>query len=119
MGLFESIFGSSGQAQAVDYLDSGVQSQINSAFDAAYYQRQSQLANQYGQAQQQARGQQAMNQYAQQQAMAGLLGNYQMYKEPAKWVYAGRDCSVQEFAELMWPDDEQARLMFVLKHGGV
>lgn len=46
-----------------------------------------------------------------------ILRNAQ--KQMADWVYNGRVCSLNEFTELMWPDDEQARLMFILKHGGV
>ena len=117
MGLFESIFGTTAQAQSGDYLDSRTQSLANQAFDSAYYQHQSQLARQYGQ--QQLQNQQAQSQYAQQQAQAGLLGNYHMYKQEPKWVYNGQSCTLKEFTELMWPDDEPARLMFILKHGGV
>ena len=53
------------------------------------------------------------------QASLAQSMNAQNQYQPPKWVYNGRPCTLKEFTELMWPDDEQARLMFVLKHGGV
>ena len=35
---------------------------------------------------------------------------------PPKWMYNGEFCTAQEFAVKMWPDDEESRLMFLLKH---
>jgi hypothetical protein len=37
--------------------------------------------------------------------------------KPVMWMFNGIACTNSEqFAALMWPDDEQARLMFLLKH---
>lgn len=102
-GLYETIFGTCNENTS-SVVDSRTQGLANQAFNSAY--------NQYAQ-------QQSLNS-AQQAYSQQLLGQYHMYKkEPANWVYNGRDCTLKEFTELMWPDDEQARLMFILKHGGV
>lgn len=92
--LYEMIFGTRAQDSAIDSFASsqGIANSQQSQY------AQNQLANGYNQA---------------------LMAQYQMYRNKPKWVFNGVDCDVQEFAELMWPDDEQARLMFVLKHGGV
>lgn len=60
-------------------------------------------------AQQASLAQQQMNAYTQQMAQQFT---------PPKWVIDGKKFkSSQEFAEHIWPDDEQARLMFALKYG--
>lgn len=33
-----------------------------------------------------------------------------------RWMYDGEPCTAQRFAELMWPDDSEARLLFLLKY---
>lgn len=93
MTFFDSIFGSSPPNPITNSFASN-QGMANANTQYA----QNQLANAYNQQ---------------------LLGQYQMARNKPKWVYAGIECNVQEFADLMWPDDEQARLMFILKHGGV
>jgi len=108
MGLFESIFGKTEEYKQ-DLFDSRTQGLANQAFNNAY--------NQYAQ-------QQSMNsaqsQLAQQAYNQQLMGQYHMYKkEPPTWVYNGRECTLKEFADLMYNDDEQGKLMFILKHGGV
>jgi hypothetical protein len=35
---------------------------------------------------------------------------------PVRWMFNGQFCSVEEFAKCMWPDDEQAQLVFLLKY---
>lgn len=106
MSLFETIFGASSHNQGYqDAFDSRAQGLANQATNTAY--------NQYGQSQL------AQSQLAQQQYNQALLGQYHIYKDKPKWVYNGCECTLKEFTELMWPDDEQARLMFILKHGGV
>lgn len=96
MSFFDNIFGSSPPPpnQAINSY-SGNQGIANQAM--TQYQ-QNQLANAYNQQ---------------------LMGQYQMARNKPRWVYNGVDCNLKEFTELMWPDDEQARLMFILKHGGV
>lgn len=50
------------------------------------------------------------------QAMIGGLGMYQQ-AIPPRWMIDGKTFkSSKEFAEHIWPDDEQARLMFALKY---
>ena len=93
MSLFDSIFGTRAQNSAMNSY-SGNQGIANSTA----WNSQNQLANAYNQQ---------------------LLGQYQMAGNKPRWVYNGVDCNLKEFTELMWPDDEQARLMFILKHGGV
>jgi len=92
--LYERIFGTTAQNAAINSYASS--RSIANSQQSQYAQNQ--LANGYNQA---------------------LMAQYQMYRNKPKWVYNGVDCDVNEFAELMWPDDEQARLMFILKHGGV
>jgi len=107
MSLFESIFGSN--HSQTELMDTRTQGLANQAFNNAY--------GQYAQQQSMAS---AQNQLAGQAYNQALLGQYHMYKkEPPTWVYNGRECSLKEFTELMWPDDDEARLMFILKHGGV
>jgi hypothetical protein len=93
MSLFDSIFGSSPANQAMNSFASNQGIANSNAWTT-----QNQLANAYNQQ---------------------LMNQYQMARNKPKWVYNGIDCDVNEFALLMWPDDEQARLMFILKHGGV
>lgn len=68
---------------------------------------------------------QDLQQYNQLQAIQNAMitgqGMYNMAQQiiPPQWVFNGKACSLQEFAEQIWPDDEAARLMFILKHGGV
>lgn len=93
MGLFDMIFGTSTRDDAIDsYVSS--QSIANSQSQYA----QNQLANGYNQA---------------------LMAQYQMMRQKPRWVYNGIECSLKEFADLMYNDDEQGKLMFILKHGGV
>jgi hypothetical protein len=101
-GLFESIFGS----QAAGSITNPVaQQQANSAFNAAYNQyQQSQLSN-HGS------GQLANNQLAQQYNMAQM----QRY-HPSMWAFNGKDMTVTEFADAVWPEDDPAKTMFLLKY---
>lgn len=93
--LYEAIFGTTAQ---VDIFDSQSQDIANQAFNSAYSQhQQNQLANAYNQQ---------------------LLGQYSMMRQQPRWVYNGVECSLQEFADLMFRDDEEGKLMFILKHGG-
>jgi hypothetical protein len=105
-GLYETIFGTCGQSQT-ELMDTRAQGLANQAFNSAYsqYAQQASMAN----AQQ--------SQLAAQQYTALLQGHY--YKNQCRWMYNGQECTLKEFTELMFPDDEQARLMFILKHGGV
>ena len=93
MSLFDSIFGTSAQNSAMNSYAGNQGIANNTAWTT-----QNQLANAYNQQ---------------------LMAQYQMMRNKPKWVYNGVDCNLKEFTELMWPDDEQARLMFILKHGGV
>lgn len=93
MSFFDTIFGTSSANQAMNSFASN-----QGIANANTQYAQNQLANGYNQA---------------------LMQQYQMMRQKPKWVYAGVECSLKEFTELMWPDDEQARLMFILKHGGV
>ncbi len=59
-------------------------------------------------AQQASLAQQQMNAYAQQMAQQFT---------PPKWVIAGqRFKTSKDFAEHIWPDDAEARLMFLMKY---
>jgi len=94
MSFLDAIFGTSAQNAAINSFASnqGIANSQSSQY------AQNQLANGYNQA---------------------ILGQYQMARNKPKWVYNGIDCTAEEFALLMFPDDEQARLLFILKHGGV
>lgn len=93
MSFFDSIFGTSAQNAAMNSFASN-QGIANSNSQYA----QNQLANGYNQA---------------------LMSQYQMMRNKPKWVYNGVECSLKEFADLMYNDDEEGKLMFILKHGGV
>lgn len=100
-GLFEAIFGS----QAANAINPAAQQQINSAFTAGYNQyQQSQLSN-HGS------GQLANNQLAQQYNMAQMQRS-----QPATWTFNGHAMSVTEFADAVWPEDDPAKTMFLLKY---
>ena len=105
--LYEMIFGSPDQAYQ-DAVDTRAQGLANQQFN-----------NAYGQYAQQQSMTSAQNQLAGQAYNQALLGQYKNYYNQPTWVFNGRECSLKEFTELMFPDDEQARLMFILKHGGV
>jgi hypothetical protein len=93
MGLFDMIFGSSPANQAMNSYLGNPQSGIANS-NTQYTQNQ--LANAYNQ--------QMMNQY-------------QMMRNKPKWMYAGIECNAKEFAKLMWPDNPEEQMMFILKHG--
>lgn len=93
MTFFDSIFGTSAQNASMNSFASN-QGIANSNSQYA----QNQLANAYNQQ---------------------LMNQYQMYRNKPKWVYNGIECTLKEFADLMYNDDEQGKLMFILKHGGV
>jgi succinylglutamate desuccinylase len=62
-----------------------------------------------------------MNQYQgglqQQQA---IMGAYNQARMPARWVVDGHEfTNAREFAKFLYPEDEQAQLMIVLKFGDV
>jgi hypothetical protein len=58
-----------------------------------------------------------MNQTLAQQQMQAY--KYAQQQRTARWMINGQVFkNAEEFAEYIWPDDEQARLMFVLKFGG-
>lgn len=94
MGLYEMIFGSSAQNTAINSFASNQGIANNTQSQLA----QNQLANAYNQ---------------------HLMAQIQIMRNQPKWVFNGMDCNVQEFAELMFPDDKEAQLLFILKHGGV
>ena len=101
MTLFDSIFGSSAQNAGMNnYLGNPAQAMANN-----------QLANQYqgGLAQQQA--------YSNAQQS---LFNSMMNQRTARWMIDGEVCySVKDFAKKLYPDDEGAQMMIVLRFGDV
>lgn len=106
--LFESIFGAAAQNQAYDDLfDARAQGLANQQFNNAYgqYAQQQSMNN-------------AQNQLAS-QAYNQVLSQYNMYKDQPKWVFNGKECTLKEFTEALFPDDPEAQLLFILKHGGV
>ena len=105
--LYDAIFGSNDQAYQ-DIMDTRTQGLANQAFNIA----SSQYAQQVGM-------NNAQSQLAQQAYTQSLLGQYNMYRDTPKWVFNGKECTLKEFTEFMFPDDDEARLMFILKHGGV
>jgi len=108
MSLLDSVFGSGAQ-QAM--IGSTTQQQANQAFNQAYnqYQAQQSLSNQFNQV----LSNMNQNPYAQHQAQyAG--GRYQ-----AQWVFAGKPCTLQEFADAIWgTEDHEDKMLFLLTHSG-
>jgi len=93
MSFFDSIFGTSAQNAAMNSY-AGNQGIANANTQYA----QNQLANAYNQQ---------------------MMAQYQIVRQRPQWVYAGIECTLKEFADLMYNDDEEGKLMFILKHGGV
>jgi hypothetical protein len=89
--MFNSIFGALGQAAIT-----GTGQYQNNSLAQQNYNNQASLAQQ----------QALYNQYAQQRT--------------AKWMINGEVCySVKDFAKKLYPEDEQAQLMIILKFGDV
>lgn len=106
MSLLDSIFGAGAQA---GLLGGTTQQQANQAFNAAYnqYQQQAQIGNQQG-----ASLSQAFNQTMQR-------WNTNPYAETSKWVFNGKPCTLQEFADAIWGTEEhEDKMLFLLTHAG-
>jgi len=35
-----------------------------------------------------------------------------------KWVFNGKACTLQEFADCIWPEDHEDKMLFLLTHSG-
>lgn len=102
MSMWDSIFGQATQ---------GVSGQ-GMANQQAPYTQMNQAAQQLS----------LSNSLAQQQAYNNALstgmGMYQQQQLP-QWVYDNCVCTLEEFAKKIFPDDEQAQFMFILRNTGV
>ena len=96
MSFFDNIFGTGPANQAMNSFASN--QGIANSQQAQNWLAQGQLANAYNQQ---------------------LMAQYHIVRDKPKWVYAGQECTLKEFADLMYNDDEEGKLMFILKHGGV
>jgi len=95
MSLLNNIFGSGAQSTL---LGSNCQSQIgNNA-----------MANQYSSAQAQGIAfQQSLNAF-----------NQNPFARTSQWVFAGAPCTIQEFADKIWPGEHEDKMLFILTHSG-
>jgi hypothetical protein len=37
---------------------------------------------------------------------------------PYTWVFNGKPCSLQEFADAIWPGEHEDKMLFILTHSG-
>ena len=106
MSLIDSLFGAGAANSMLGRTD--VQNQIDNQFDSAY--------NTY--VAQQAFG----NQPAAQQASAfnQKLNNWNKnpFAQSSQWTFAGKPCTITEFADLIWPGEHEDKLVFLLTHSG-
>ena len=100
MGLFESIFGGANEQASSIFGDNTTTSAYQS-YTAGYKQG-------------------IANASSQQQAYNNMLAQSQAYQyQQPTWVFNGKECTLKEFTEAIFPDDKEAQLLFILKHGGV
>ena len=38
--------------------------------------------------------------------------------QPQVWVFNGKSCTVQEFANMIWPGEHEDKMLFLLTHSG-
>ena len=57
---------------------------------------------------------------AQQQAFQQQMNAYNQnpFARTSQWVFAGTPCTIQEFADLIWPDEHEDKMLFILTHSG-
>lgn len=105
MSLIDSLFGPGAAGSMLSRTD---MDQIDNQFDSVY--------NTY--VAQQAFG----NQPAAQQASAfnQKLNNWNRnpFAQTAVWMFAGKSCTITEFADLIWPGEHEDKLVFLLTHSG-
>jgi hypothetical protein len=66
-----------------------------------------------------AMAQQQANAYSQALQQSQLFNQMQRAAgRTSPWVFNNKPCTLQQFAREIFPDDEQAQLIFVLKHEG-
>ena len=97
MSLLDSVFGAGAQ-QAM--LGNTTQQQANQAFNQAYnnYQGQASLSQAFNQ---------TMNNW-----------NQNPFARTSQWVFAGTPCTLQEFADSIWPGPHEDKMLFLLTHSG-
>ncbi len=89
MGLFDAMLGA-GASHAILGISNAQQRSYDDALDAS---RSAQMQAQYTQAQ--------MNRF-----------------NTHKWVFNGKACTLQEFADCIWPDQHEDKMLFLLTHSG-
>ena len=108
MSLLDSVFGAGAQSALLGNNIGQTQQQANQAFNAAYNQYQNQQMAQMGQ--------QSLSQ-AFNQKMSNW--NQNPYARPSQWVFNNKPCSLQEFADKIWGEDEHPdKMLFILTHSG-
>jgi len=89
MSFLDGLLGA-GASHAILGSNPAQQSSYNDALDAS---RSAQMAAQYTQAQ--------MNRF-----------------NTHKWVFNGKPCTLQQFADAIWPEDHEDKMLFLLTHSG-
>jgi hypothetical protein len=104
MSLIDHLFGTGAANSMLGRTD--VQNQIDNQFDSAYNNYAAQSGS--VQAAQQAN---AFNQ---------KLNNWNKnpFAQTAVWMFAGKSCTLQEFADLVWPGEHEDKLVFLLTYSG-
>lgn len=105
MSLYDMIFGSDAESGLFGADTNQTGQLVNQAFNQAYnnYQAQAQLGQQ-----------QAFN-----QKMMNWNTNPFANASPHKWVFNNRPCTLQEFADAIWGQEEhEDKMLFILTHSG-
>jgi|Laugrespbdmm15dd_1035085.scaffolds.fasta_scaffold96953_1 hypothetical protein len=57
---------------------------------------------------------------AQQQAFQQQMNAYNQnpFARTSQWVFAGTPCTIQEFADKIWPGEHEDKMLFILSHSG-
>jgi hypothetical protein len=104
MNLIDHLFGSGAANSMLGRTD--VQNQINDQFDSAYGNYAAQSGSVQA-AQQASAFNQKLNNW-----------NKNPFAQTSQWVFAGKQCTLQEFADQIWPNDHEDKMLFILTHSG-
>jgi len=57
---------------------------------------------------------------ARQRALQAQYSSYQQarFNQTSQWVFNGKPCTLQEFADAIWPGEHEDKMLFILTHAG-
>lgn len=104
MSLLDSIFGSGTQAGLLGSNTTQTGQLANQAFNQAYNNYQAQM------------GQQSLSNQFNQKMMNW---NQNPFAKTSNWVFAGKPCTLEEFADAIWGSEpHEDKMLFLLTHSG-